>query len=87
MVDDGRLACGAVAGSDTAPVRKMIQHEKNGLLFDFFDLEQQVDLVHRVLDDRPAFEPLAQSGLEMIREKYAMEVCLPQVLDLYQSVQ
>ncbi len=82
------LACGAlVAGSDTAPVREMIQHEKNGLLFDFFDLEQQVDLVHRVLDDRPAFEPLAQSGLEMIREKYAMEVCLPQVLDLYQSVQ
>ncbi|MEZ5596737.1 MAG: glycosyltransferase family 4 protein [Pseudomonadales bacterium] len=35
----------AVVGSDTAPVRDVIQHEKNGLLVDYFDQQQLVDAI------------------------------------------
>ena len=81
------LSCGTlVACSDTAPVHEMIQHKDNGLLFDFFDVEQQVELVHGVLDNRRDFDSLSQNGLSMIHERYSMDVCLPKIFELYNSV-
>src|SRR5262249_34449477 len=45
------LACGAtVLASDTAPVREMIAHGKNGLLAGFFDVDGFVEAAIRVLD-------------------------------------
>jgi hypothetical protein len=38
------------------------------------------------LDDAPAFSPLAQAGQAMIEQQYSLEVCLPRILELYQSV-
>ncbi len=81
------LACGAtVIASDTAPVREMITHEQNGLLVDFFDVEQIIDRLEHVLDDPNAFSKLGQAGRQMIEDSYSLEVCLPQMLELYQSV-
>ena len=81
------LACGAtVLASDTAPVKEMITHDENGLLFDFFDVESAVDSACSVLDDPENYKTLGLSGMRMIKEKYSMEVCLPQHLELYRSV-
>jgi glycosyltransferase involved in cell wall biosynthesis len=81
------LACGAVVlASDTAPVKEMIVHGTNGLLVDFFDIEQFADDAEKVLDAPDEFSPLGKAGIEMIREKYSLDVCLPQMLDLYSSV-
>jgi glycosyltransferase involved in cell wall biosynthesis len=75
-----------VAASHTAPVREVIAHEENGLLFDFFDLDEQCELVTKVLADPAAFRPLAQSGQALIERQYSLEVCLPRILELYRSV-
>ena len=81
------LACGAtVVGSDTAPVREMIRHGENGLLFDFFDIDQAVDQACRVIDDPPAFSALGVKATETIRAEYSMNICLPQMLELYEAV-
>jgi glycosyltransferase involved in cell wall biosynthesis len=80
------LACGAtVVASDTAPVREMIEHEKNGLLVDFFDIEGLVETASKVLDAPQAFKYLGQAGRQMIQERYSLDVCLPQMLQLYQE--
>ncbi len=80
------LACGTtVLASDVGPVREMIQHEENGLVVDFFDLDAMVELAGRVLDDPAAFRPLGVRGMEMIREYYSLEQCLPQMLALYRE--
>jgi glycosyltransferase involved in cell wall biosynthesis len=80
------LACGTtVLASNTAPVREMIRHEHNGLLAEFFDVEGFADWAGRVLDDPAAYRPLGQKGVEMIRERYSLEVCLPRMLDLYEE--
>lgn len=78
------LACGCtVLGSDTPPVREMIEDGKNGLLADFFDVDRFTELALRVLDDPQAYRPLGQAGEEMIRRDYSLEKTLPRMLDLY----
>ncbi len=78
------LACGAtVLASDTAPVREMIVHEKNGLLGPFFDLEGLTETANRVLNAPRDFKHLGQVGTALVTERYSLDVCLPQMLALY----
>ncbi len=80
------LACGAtVLASDTPPVREVIEHERTGLLADFFDLDGLVETAERVLDSPAEFKPLGQAGVELIRERYGLEVCLPKLVRLYED--
>jgi glycosyltransferase involved in cell wall biosynthesis len=81
------LSCGAtVLASDTGPVREMIEPGKNGLLVNFFDVEGFAQKAREVLDAPAQFRPLGQAAAQMIREKYSLDVCLPQMLELYQQV-
>jgi glycosyltransferase involved in cell wall biosynthesis len=81
------LACSTtVLASDTPPVQEMIRHETNGLLVNFFDVDGFVDTAHRVLDDPAAFRHLGQAGQAMIRDRYSLDVCLPQMVALYEQV-
>lgn len=78
------LACETtVLAADTAPVREVIEDGKNGLLVDFFDLDRMVELAMRVLDAPRDYKHLGKSGRELVRSRYSLEVCLPQMLDLY----
>ncbi len=80
------LACGAtVLASNTAPVREMIEHGRNGLLTDFFDSEALADSACRVLDAPRDFKHLGKAGIELIGERYSLEVCLPRMLHLYED--
>ncbi len=80
------LACGTtVLASQTAPVREMIRHNHNGLLADFFDVDALVDTANRVLNAPGDYKHLGRAGVEMIRAGYSLDVCLPQMLKLYQD--
>ena len=80
------LACGTtILASDTAPVCEMITHRQNGLLVDFFDIDAMVQTANRVLDAPCEYAHLGPAGVELIREKYSLEVCLPQVLEMFQD--
>jgi glycosyltransferase involved in cell wall biosynthesis len=81
------LACGAtVLASDTAPVREVIEPGRSGLLVDFFDVEGMAERASAVLDDPEGHAPLGRAGVAMVRERYSLDVCLPQLLDLYRNV-
>lgn len=81
------LACGAtVLASGTAPVREIIQHGRNGLLAEFFDVEGFASQALGVLEDPAAFRHLGASGAELVRSSYSLDVCLPQMLTLYEEV-
>src|SRR5262249_13456986 len=80
------LACGAtVLASDTAPVREMIEHDKNGLLVDFFDVDGFAERAHQVLNAPRDFRRLGAAGVDMIRDRYSLDVCLPRMLALYED--
>lgn len=79
------LACGCtVVTSDTAPVRELIEHEKTGLLADFYDVDRLAELALGVLRDPPAYRPLGAAGTALIEENYTLTKCLPRMLELYQ---
>lgn len=81
------LACGAtVLASRTAPVCEVIEHGKNGLLADFFDVERLAEIACEVLDAPEEFSQLGIAGMELIQRRYSMEVCIPQMLELYDEV-
>jgi glycosyltransferase involved in cell wall biosynthesis len=80
------LACGAtVLASDTPPVREVIAHGENGLLADFFDVDGLVATASRVLDAPARYRDLGRAGVDLVRDRYSLDVCLPQVLGLYQA--
>jgi glycosyltransferase involved in cell wall biosynthesis len=80
------LACGTtVLASDTPPVREMIEHGKNGLLADFFDVEGLARAASQVLDAPGDYRHLGAAGVELVRSRYSLEVCLPQMLRLYED--
>ncbi|MFO0850512.1 MAG: glycosyltransferase [Gemmataceae bacterium] len=81
------LACGAtVLASDTGPVRDLVTHGKTGLLHDFFDPEGMAAAADKVLSDPAQYAPLGAAGADLIRERYSLDVCLPQLVGLFDEV-
>lgn len=80
------LSCGAVVlGSATSPVKEMIVDGHNGLLADFFDVEELAKKAVEVLKDPAAFRPLGRAAESMIVEKYSLEAVLPKMAEFYEQ--
>lgn len=79
------MSCGAVVlGSATKPVMEMIRPGENGLLADFFNVEEFARKGVEVLKDPDAFRPLGRAAERMIAEHYSLEAVLPRMVDLYE---
>lgn len=73
-----------VVASDTAPVREVISHGRNGLLVDFFSPEAIAAHVAEALG-RPAWSaPLREAARATILERYDLRHLLPKQLALLQ---
>jgi glycosyltransferase involved in cell wall biosynthesis len=62
-----------VIASDTAPVREMIRHEENGLLFDFFDTNGLVNQIVRVLEDKDLREKIIENGKNEVVKRFNLK--------------
>jgi glycosyltransferase involved in cell wall biosynthesis len=81
------LACGCtVLASDTAPVREVIEHERNGLLGDFSNVEGLTGQALRVLENPAEFRGLGQAGMALIDAKYALARTVPAMVELFGRV-
>lgn len=74
------MSAGAlVVGSDTAPVREVIEDGVNGVLTDFFDAGRLAEKVVNVLEAPQDFAAMAAAGRQTVIERYDLQrVCLPQ---------
>jgi glycosyltransferase involved in cell wall biosynthesis len=76
-------AARVVVGSRSAPVQEVIEHGRNGLLFDFFDTEALARNVCTVLGDRAGHLALGEQARKTAVERYDLKtICLPQQLAL-----
>jgi glycosyltransferase involved in cell wall biosynthesis len=59
-----------VIGSATPPVQEVVTHELNGLLVDFFDVEQLAETIVAALRDPPRYASLRRAARETIIQGY-----------------
>jgi glycosyltransferase involved in cell wall biosynthesis len=81
------MACGCtVLGSDTEPVREVIEDGTNGLLRDFFDVTALADAALEVLDEPARFRHLGEAAERTIRERYALGIVIPTLRSFYAEI-
>ena len=79
------MACGCtILASNTEPVREVITDGRNGLLADFFDVDRLAQLALAVLRDPAAHRPLGDHAVELVRERYALDVTLPKLVHWFE---
>jgi glycosyltransferase involved in cell wall biosynthesis len=79
------MACGCtVVGSDTAPVRELIEHDVNGALCDFFDAAALAHSMRELLARPERRAALGAAARGTITERYSLEATLPRMLGLYE---
>ncbi len=76
----------AVVGSATAPVQEVIEHEKNGLLVDFFKPQELAAAISELLRDRTKAEKLGKAARETILRRFELQNCVEQQLSLISLV-
>ena len=62
-----------VLGSDTEPVRELIEPNENGLLVDFHDVEAIAETLYDALERQDEFKQLRQNARQTIVENYSTD--------------
>jgi glycosyltransferase involved in cell wall biosynthesis len=77
-----------VIGSDTAPVREVIEPDCNGILVPFFAVDELAERVIEALRDPAKFAPMRQTARQYVIENFDVErICLPQMRRLLEVEQ
>lgn len=72
------MACGAlIVGSDTPPVREIIEDGVNGLLTDFFDTDAIAARVIEALDGQSTFRETRRAARQTALDRYAARNLVP----------
>ncbi|OJY73147.1 MAG: glycosyl transferase family 1 [Rhodospirillales bacterium 70-18] len=81
------LAAGCLlVGSDTPPVREVVEHGRNGLLADFLNPADIAGRVAEALANRAAMAPLRARARETVLSRYDLAHCLPAQMRLVASL-
>ena len=81
------MAAGAlVVGSDTAPVREMIEDGRNGLLAPFFEPRTLADRLFDAVNEPERFAPLRDAARALMVERYSKDDLTEKYLGLIRAV-
>jgi glycosyltransferase involved in cell wall biosynthesis len=79
------LGC-LVVGSDTAPVREVLEDGKNGRLVDFFDSQGLADAIVDGLAKPQPFLKMRKAARQSILKRYDLKtICLPKQIELLEA--
>jgi glycosyltransferase involved in cell wall biosynthesis len=72
-----------VIGSDTAPVREIVEDGSNGFLVPFFDVDAIADRVIEVLERPSKFLQMRRQARQYVVDNFDMErICIPKMIEL-----
>lgn len=81
------MGCGcAVVGSDTAPVREVIRHGRNGVLVDFFSPSDLAEAVVEMLNAPERAAAFGVAARETVERTYDLKTCVNRQLALMDLV-
>ena len=71
-----------VMASDTAPVREVIDHCDNGLLVDFFDVDQMIAQAIEVFESPRSFADVRQRARIRMENEFGLDVAMPRLANV-----
>lgn len=81
------MACGCpIVASNTSPVLEVMKDNHNGLLFDFFNIDEQVEKIEYALDNKDKMEELRHNARKTIVDNYALKDLLPQHIEYIEKL-
>lgn len=81
------MSCGCcIVASDTKPVLEFMQDNYNALLFDFYNVDQQVERIEYALDNKDKMQEIRHNARKTILDKYALKDLLPQHIEYVKSL-
>jgi glycosyltransferase involved in cell wall biosynthesis len=67
-------------------VTEFLEHEKNGLLVDFFDVKGLANRVCEALAEPRRFDELRENARKLIAERYDRDsICVPALLKMFEG--
>jgi len=85
LLDSMAIGCPIVA-SNTTPVLEVMKDNYNGLLFDFYNINQQVEKIEYALDNKDKMQELRQNARKTIVDNYNLKNLLPQHIEFVKSL-
>ena len=85
LFDAMSCACPIVA-SATEPVMEFVENNKSGLLFDFYDINEQVEKIEYALNNREKMASIRANARNVIVENYSLFKMIPQHLEYINSI-
>lgn len=70
-----------IIASNTPPVLEVMKDNYNGLLVDFFDVNQLVEKIEYALDNKDKMQKIRENARKTILDKYALKNLLPKHFD------
>ena len=81
------MACECcIVASSTAPVLEVIKDKENGLLFDFYNVDQLVKKVEYALDNPKKVKTIRQNARKTIIDNYAAKDLLPKQIKFLKNL-
>ncbi len=82
------MSAGAVViGSDTPPLKEVIEDGKNGFLVDFFDAPALANKIADTLANRESLSHIRKNARDTIVKRYDLKkVCLPKQIEIVESI-
>lgn len=75
-----------IVASNTAPVREFITDNYNGLLVDFFDVDELAGKIEYALDNKDKMQSIRKNARKTAVEKYDIKLTLPKHYELINRV-
>lgn len=75
-----------VIASKTQPVLEVMEDNKNGLLFDFYNVSQLVEKIEYALDNKDKMKEIRKNARQTVLDKYELKNCLAQQIAYIESL-
>lgn len=81
------MACETpIIASSTQPVLEVMENNKNGLLYDFFNVEHMIKRIEFALDNRDKMQEIRKNARETVLEKYDIKKVIPQHIEFIKKI-
>lgn len=85
LLDAMSCECPIVA-SNTQPVLEVMQNNYNGILFDFYNIDEQIKKIEYALDNKDKMQELRHNARKTIVDNYALKNLLPQHIEYLKNL-